>query len=1417
MSSIDHAVERLLDASDRERAGEAVPGVSAVLTGEQAAWLVHRMHRGEELRRPGEDPWMSHEGSRVRLAAAMGSALAGARAAAFCSGPDLVSARDQIGAAVSRSLPLVVHASLRAEIAHGVPLGTGHDALLTLADVGAVVLVARDVQEVVDLSVVVRRVAESARVPVVLAMDLDETGRSPASVMLPTLDVVSAFGGDPTQGTEPHDPADAMLFGTLRRRMVRLLDAERPLTLGAVSGGDVWPHAALARDLFEGGRAARGWHDAARAWHRATGRSLERVSVRGASRSRIAIVATGYLAALCERVVGALPGRAARAFRVVTLRALRPLDETAVISALAGAERVAVLERSMAVDDADAPLTRAVRAVMMRALERKSRRATAAPTLKAKDLPDVHAVRIGLGGGKVRATDLATLCLALARGDLPPTALGVDVANTATSYPKRRVLAERLRREFPGTMTDRLHRTDEVAHQTALVDVTGPGSSLLAEALVEMLADAVGSVRALSREGVRGSRVTALSIDGEPVAADDIPAVSVCITREWKGDEEAALGAIVASLVAERPTLPARKLVAVRERALARLSPRERDERMARFRAALEGPERPGGLEVTAAREKRPGLRTDQLAVPARAQRIARHGDTIASLSRFWDHVGVLYADDRVDELSPDPYLGIGALPALSASLAHAEPHALPVLDPIRCTGCGACWTLCPEGALGVTLLTPRELLERGLDEAKRAGSDAGALQMILSKLATGLARVTAGDDPPAHAGDALRRAFEALAGKLPESRQAALREAAGAAATALDRVPVARTRAFTDDAEKEEPGAGALLAIFADPDACTSCGICTHACDADAIPLEPVTSDSLGAARAAWELWSRLPDPTGPTLARASRHADVGLAAATFASRHASMATASARGDGQGSGEMLALRLVLGAVESVRQPVMAELGREVARLRGKLAGEVHDLLAGALPTDDLDALARGLSASDAHEVSLGDIATRLEHAEHERKVDRDRLAAIVDVARRLADLEWRVTTCAGGQGRARAALVVAGEAMAARVARFPDTVFAGPTLVDTSPEAAHTARGVARGLGETLLEDVRLVRRARLLMEHALPEASAASESLATLSWEDLTADERRWCTPLVVLADELSLGESALALVETIVSAGRPAAVVLLSEASADAATDDRELALIGLAAGRAFAVQSSIAAPDHLVQGVRDALGRSSPSIVRVHAPSPRRHGFAEDGAIDRAASAIAARVHPLFRYEPRSGEVLGAGIDLDGNPEPAALWLRDDDARHRTPADWALGEARYTARYRPVVDGATRVTVMEFVGLEAEARRGKSPVVSFGDGELAVDDALVDWCATRLRTWRTLQELAGLVTPFTDRVRTAAEHDVAGRHAAEIETIKHGHARELREAEERVRLQLYASVRERLAALAERGRQRSADPS
>ena len=82
---------------------------------------------------------------------------------------------------------------------------------------------------------------------------------------------------------------------------------------------------------------------------------------------------------------------------------------------------------------------------------------------------------------------------------------------------------------------------------------------------------------------------------------------------------------------------------------------------------------------------------------------------------------------------------------------------------------------------------------------------------------------------------------------------------------------------------------------------------------------------------------------------------------------------------------------------------------------------------------------------------------------------------------------------------------------------------------------------------------------------------------------------------------------------------------------------------------------------------------ALSHDGPALVQVYAPSPSRDGFAPDDTVEQARLAVAARVLPLFRYDPAAEGVFGLRISLDGNPG-------DDEL---TVAEWLAGQGRFAS--------------------------------------------------------------------------------------------------------------------------------------
>ncbi len=75
---------------------------------------------------------------------------------------------------------------------------------------------------------------------------------------------------------------------------------------------------------------------------------------------------------------------------------------------------------------------------------------------------------------------------------------------------------------------------------------------------------------------------------------------------------------------------------------------------------------------------------------------------------------------------------------------------------------------------------------------------------------------------------------------------------------------------------------------------------------------------------------------------------------------------------------------------------------------------------------------------------------------------------------------------------------------------------------------------------------------------------------------------------------------------------------------------------------------------------------------------------------------------------------------------------------------------------------------------------------------------------------IENWRTLQELAGVVTPFTAAVEAEIRTAVAAEHKAELDGLKQESDAEIKAIREQTQAEIAAQIRSRLLALASQKR-------
>jgi pyruvate-ferredoxin/flavodoxin oxidoreductase len=901
-------------------------------------------------------------------------------------------------------------------------------------------------------------------------------------------------------------------------------------------------------------------------------------------------------------------------------------------------------------------------------------------------------------------------------------------------------------------------------------------------------------------------------------------AISLYIIPGAESDEsrqaslELLLGGLFGALLQEgRLALKPRRVVGAREEALSHLAESEREPLLKAFTEGLEGVRRldyaalPAGESALAAG----GMDEAPLAV----RHLGRSEERYDSLPRFWDQVGVLYRDGETAALTADPYMATGSIPPLSATFRDLSPArlALPRFSAGNCTACGRCWSVCPDSAIGAVALSPKGLLETGIRLA-----EANEVRAIAGKLATGIATLARKGESVADSADRLlAEAYAWLQEKAPvaEERREGIEAGLERMQQELAGLPLSVTETLFAQAEKRQKESGELLSLAINPDSCKGCGLCSEVCADEAMAMCAQTEQAVAEARRDWRLWQQTPDTSSATIERLGKGDAMGPMAALMLSRHCAFAMSGGDGAEAGSGEKIAVRQVLAATEYQQQPLLHRFIQELAEAREAVSKTIRDTLAGALPSEDLERLSRGLKQVHTREASLSAFIQDGDSLIEGSGVDAPHLRRLIALAQGLGALHWRLSSGDHGLGRARYGIAIAPGSTAAWAGAFPHNPFHAPVTIDMTGDAAQVAAGLLQGQMSEALEAVRLLRQARAELD---PKAAKADRPL---TWSDLTEEERLLCPPLLLIGNDQSLGGRGFAQLAWLLNSELPVKVLVLGEldfglgaqgvndAPLGALRDARgDLALMALAQRRAYVAQSSFAAPAHLRRSVREALRFGGPALICLHAPSPERHGFAPARTLSLAELALASRTTPLFRYHPEGEGVFGSRLSLEGNPELRSNWLTDDSGQPLTPAHWAVRQQRFAPRLKPLAADAPFPTeLVKWLALEAEKRAGKTPFIAVSDDagkehRYAVEEKLAAMVEDRGHAWRTLQELAGLVTPFTARVEQEARENLAAAHQADLDALKREYEAKLRALEEGMQGQVHDQITQRLMDLA-----------
>ncbi len=311
------------------------------------------------------------------LSVAIGASATGARAYTATASQGLLFMAEAVYNASGLGLPIVMTLGNRA-IGAPINIWNDHSDAMSMKDAGWIQLFAADNQAAVDLHPLAFRLAEELSLPVMVCVDGFVLTHSFERVDVPTQAEVDAF-------LPPYRP-------------VQMLDAARPVTIGAMVGPEAFTevrYLAHRKHLQALARLPVLAQELTACLGRSSAALLHPYRTEDAE---TVVVALGSVNGTIQVVVDELRERGVK-IGAVGLCSFRPFPHAALAAALAGARRVVVIERNLAPGVGG------------------SFAADLGLALAGRGLP-VHTVIAGLGGRAVVRASLRRVFEASARGEL---------------------------------------------------------------------------------------------------------------------------------------------------------------------------------------------------------------------------------------------------------------------------------------------------------------------------------------------------------------------------------------------------------------------------------------------------------------------------------------------------------------------------------------------------------------------------------------------------------------------------------------------------------------------------------------------------------------------------------------------------------------------------------------------------------------------------------------------------------------------------------------------------------------------------------------------------------------------------------------------------------------------------------------
>jgi pyruvate-ferredoxin/flavodoxin oxidoreductase len=474
-------------------------------------------------------------------------------------------------------------------------------------------------------------------------------------------------------------------------------------------------------------------------------------------------------------------------------------------------------------------------------------------------------------------------------------------------------------------------------------------------------------------------------------------------------------------------------------------------------------------------------------------------------------------------------------------------------------------------------------------------------------------------------------------------------------------------------------------------------------------------------------------------------------------------------------------------------QPRIKQHVTYLADLINRLERYIETKLVQEINIDNPENISKALAEAHEGDLTLAGLAMKIEAQQGTQPLDRAWLQRVMQLVAKLKHLKWKYTEGVTGRGRVSMGILNSTGCSSVWGSTWPYNPYPFPWANHLFQDSPSMAMGVFEGHMAKMADGFKAIRIAEMELDGSYHPAEH-DEQFSYFNWHQFSDEEFLLCPPVAVVGGDGAMYDIGFQNLSRALMSGKPLKIVVLdtqvySNTGGQACTSGftgqvsdmapfgkvnpgkqeirKEIGLIAMAHRTAYVMQSTIAHPNHMIEGFIEGLMAKRPALFNCYTSCQPEHGIGDDMGHHQAKLAVESRAYPLFRYHPDHGVKPEDCFELEGNPDMPADWPTYPLQYHEggrdkhmqlpmTFADFAITETRFRKHFRMAPQDTWHENMLplaEYIQLNVEEREGKFPFIWTVDrkqqlSRLLVDQTMVRSTEDRRDFWHMLKAIAGV---------------------------------------------------------------------